>query len=136
MKVKKNSDCAVHDRGLQIQLKKELVQQRRTLWANSLRKVVTRADAIDEFDGSLNQNFFRPTKIRFESSGKKWGSEQREKLLEGLEKLGVGEWAKMKEMFERELGEWSTLDLRGSFLSPCRARVFPRVAPVFHVFEI
>ena len=84
----------------------------RISWANSLRKVVTRSDAIDVNDGSIRQQFFKPTKIVFETSGKKWGEEQREKLYEGLQTFGVGEWAKMKEHFEKELGEWSTLDLR------------------------
>jgi len=88
------------------------MEEARISWANSLRKVVTRSDAIESTDGSIRQQFFKPTKIVFETSGKKWGDAQKEKLYEGLRTFGVGEWAKMKEHFEKELGEWSTLDLR------------------------
>jgi hypothetical protein len=35
----------------------------RTAWANAARKVVTRADALHA-DGSLNQQFFKPKKVR------------------------------------------------------------------------
>ena len=84
----------------------------RIQWANALRKVVTRPDAIDVETGAIRQSFFKPTKIVFETSGKKWGDAQREKLYEGLATFGVGEWMKMKEHFERELGEWTTLELR------------------------
>ena len=86
----------------------------RIQWANDLRRIVTRKDAVSESDGSIFQPFFKPTKIIFETSnGKKWGEKQREKLYEGLRTLGVGEWAKMKEEYAADLGEWSTLDLRG-----------------------
>ena len=85
---------------------------KRIQWANSLRKVVTRKDAIDAETGALKQQFFKPTKIVFETSGKKWGDDQRQKLYEGLHTFGVGEWMKMKEHFHNELGEWTTLDLR------------------------
>jgi hypothetical protein len=85
---------------------------KRIQWANSLRKVVTRKDAIDTETGALKQQFFKPTKIVFETSGKKWGDDQRQKLYEGLHIFGVGEWMKMKEHFHNELGEWTTLDLR------------------------
>ena len=88
------------------------MEEARISWANSLRKVVTRSDAIESTDGSIRQQFFKPTKIVFETSGKKWGDEQKEKLYEGLRTFGAGEWANMKEHFENELGEWSTLDLR------------------------
>ena len=87
-------------------------QEERIQWANSLRKVVTRKDAIDTETGALKQQFFKPTKIVFETSGKKWGDDQRQKLYEGLHTFGVGEWMKMKEHFHNELGEWTTLDLR------------------------
>ena len=74
------------------------MEEARISWANSLRKVVTRSDAIESTDGSIRQQFFKPTKIVFETSGKKWGDAQKEKLYEGLRTFGVG--------------EWSTLDLR------------------------
>jgi len=92
--------------------KEEEELKRRIQWANALRKVVTRKDAIDAETGALQQQFFKPTKIVFETSGKKWGDAQREKLYSGLHIFGVGEWTKMKEHFHEELGAWTTLDLR------------------------
>jgi hypothetical protein len=106
------SGDAAKKRTMMMVEEKSEMEEARISWANSLRKVVTRSDAIESTDGSIRQQFFKPTKIVFETSGKKWGDAQKEKLYEGLRTFGVGEWAKMKEHFEKELGEWSTLDLR------------------------
>ena len=80
----------------------------RVRWANDVRAVVTRADALRS-DGSIDQNFFKPKRVVFETRSKKWGDDERERLLRGLETHGVGAWGVMK----RELlPEWDTLQLR------------------------
>ena len=40
----------------------------RIAWANEVRKVVTRPDALND-DGSLNQQFFKPKKVVFATAG-------------------------------------------------------------------
>lgn len=80
----------------------------RVTWANAMRRCVTRPDAIHA-DGSIDQAFFKPKKVVFETANKKWGEEERGNLLRGIETYGLGEWGVMK----RELlPDWDTLSLR------------------------
>lgn len=80
----------------------------RVAWANAMRLCVTRPDAIHD-DGSIDQSFFKPKKVVFETVNKKWGEEERANLLRGIERYGLGEWGAMK----RELlPDWDTLSLR------------------------
>jgi 5'(3')-deoxyribonucleotidase len=51
----------------------------RIAWANEARKVVTRADALND-DGSLNQQFFKPKKVVFATEKVKWSNENWESL--------------------------------------------------------
>tara|TARA_B100001758_G_scaffold39995_1_gene31082 strand:+ start:523 stop:1005 length:483 start_codon:yes stop_codon:yes gene_type:complete len=80
----------------------------RVAWANAMRLVVTRKDAIHD-DGSIDQAFFKPKKVVFERASRKWGDVERAKLYEGLATHGVGEWGKMR---EKLLPEWDALSLR------------------------
>ena len=80
----------------------------RVAWANAMRLVVTRKDAIHD-DGSIDQAFFKPKKVVFERASRKWGDVERAKLYEGLATHGVGEWGKMRETL---LPEWDALSLR------------------------
>ena len=51
----------------------------RIAWANSIRKIVTRPDAINE-DGSLNQQFFKPKKVVYAAEKAKWNDDDKENI--------------------------------------------------------
>ena len=72
----------------------------RVAWANEMRKVVTRADALNE-DGSLNQQFFKPKKVVFATEKAKWSDNDWENLYKGIEKFGIdpSSWKKIIEEF-------------------------------------
>ena len=82
----------------------------RIAWANSMRLTVTRPDALND-DGSINQQFFKPKKVVFETASKKWTDVERAALYVGLETHGVGEWSTMK-AHDKVLADWDTLTLR------------------------
>ena len=72
----------------------------RIAWANSIRKIVTRPDAINE-DGSLNQQFFKPKKVVYAAEKAKWNDDDKENLYKGIEKYGIdpSSWKKIIEEF-------------------------------------
>ena len=72
----------------------------RIAWANSIRKIVTRPDAINE-DGSLNQQFFKPKKVVYAAEKAKWNDDDKENLYKGIEKFGIdpSSWKKIIEEF-------------------------------------
>lgn len=82
----------------------------RIQWANAMRLAVTRPDALNA-DGSINQMFFKPKKVVFESASKRWTDVERAALYAGLEAHGVGEWSTMKGA-DKVLADWDTLTLR------------------------
>lgn len=76
------------------------VEDPRIAWANEVRKVVTRGDALNE-DGSLNQQFFKPKKVVYATEKAKWGDSDWENLYKGIEKYGIdpSSWKKIVEEF-------------------------------------
>ena len=80
----------------------------RVAWANAMRLCVTRRDALND-DGSIDQQFFKPKRVVFETRAKKWGDEERAKLYEGIETYGIQEWGTIRENL---LPDWDTLNLR------------------------
>ncbi|KAL6064464.1 HTH myb-type domain-containing protein [Balamuthia mandrillaris] len=75
-------------------------------WARQMRLLFTPKDMITE-DGYLKEDYFKPKKTKIVL--KRWTAKERRLLLEGVEKYGIGEWAKIK---EESLPEWSVLELR------------------------
>ena len=69
--------------------KQDAKDMERISWANSLRKVVTRSDAIDVNDGSIKSAVFKPTKIVFETS-RRMGQEQRRSCTKAFKRSGSG----------------------------------------------
>ena len=55
-------------------------------------------------DGSIDQQFFKPKRVVFETRAKKWGDEERAKLYEGIETYGIQEWADDQGEFAAGLG--------------------------------
>ena len=80
----------------------------RVAWANAMRLCVTRRDALND-DGSIDQQFFKPKRVVFETRAKKWGDGERAKLYEGIETYGIQEWGTIRENL---LPDWDTLNLR------------------------
>ena len=66
-----------------------IVADPRIAWANSIRKIVTRPDALND-DGSLNQQFFKPKRVVFATEKAKWNDEDKENLYKGIEKFCPG----------------------------------------------
>ena len=77
-----------------------LIADPRIAWANSIRKIVTRPDALND-DGSLNQQFFKPKRVVFATEKAKWNDEDKENLYKGIEKFGIdpSSWKKIIEEF-------------------------------------
>ncbi|KAJ1963929.1 hypothetical protein GGI12_001755 [Dipsacomyces acuminosporus] len=63
---------------------------------------------IDD-EGLLNQEYFQPPKDAVAPAGRKWGDEEKRKLLEGIETYGIGHF---REISESLLPDWSGNDLR------------------------
>lgn len=59
-------------------------------------------------DLTINQDFFKPTKVVIVSE-KKWGDAERDLLYKGLEKYGVGKW---REISGEYLPAWDEQTLR------------------------
>ncbi|KAJ2489358.1 hypothetical protein IWW37_004036 [Coemansia sp. RSA 2050] len=64
---------------------------------------------IVDDEGMLNQEYFQPPKDALPPTERKWGDEERRKLLEGIEKYGVGHF---REISDNLLPDWSGNDLR------------------------
>jgi hypothetical protein len=59
-------------------------------------------------EGDINQEYFKPTQVVV-LDGKKWGVEERDLLLNGLEKHGIGRWREIGEEF---LPRWDDQAIR------------------------
>ncbi|KAF8934619.1 hypothetical protein BGZ47_010287 [Haplosporangium gracile] len=60
-------------------------------------------------DGTLNQDYFRPPKGAKAEVARKWTEKERELLIKGIEKYGIGHFREISEEF---LSAWSGNDLR------------------------
>ncbi|KAF9977763.1 hypothetical protein BGZ73_004987 [Actinomortierella ambigua] len=60
-------------------------------------------------DGTLNQDYFRPPKGARAEVARKWTEKERELLIKGIEKHGIGHFREISEEF---LPAWSGNDLR------------------------
>ncbi|KAF9982084.1 hypothetical protein BGZ65_003252 [Modicella reniformis] len=60
-------------------------------------------------DGTLNQDYFRPPKGARMESVRKWTDKERELLIRGIERIGIGHF---REIAEEYLPSWSGNDLR------------------------
>ncbi|KAF9336337.1 hypothetical protein BG006_008955 [Podila minutissima] len=60
-------------------------------------------------DGTLNQDYFRPPKGAKAEVARKWTDKERELLIKGIEKYGIGHFREISEEF---LPAWSGNDLR------------------------
>ncbi|KAF9436284.1 hypothetical protein BGZ76_004382 [Entomortierella beljakovae] len=60
-------------------------------------------------DGTLNQDYFRPQKGAKAEVARKWTDKERELLIKGIEKHGIGHFREISEEF---LPSWSGNDLR------------------------
>ncbi|KAF9139613.1 hypothetical protein BGX30_007698 [Mortierella sp. GBA39] len=60
-------------------------------------------------DGTLNQDYFRPPKGAKAEVARKWTEKERELLIKGIEKHGIGHFREISEEF---LSAWSGNDLR------------------------
>ncbi|KAJ2612789.1 hypothetical protein H4S08_002540 [Coemansia sp. RSA 1365] len=84
-------------------------------WIRTMRQQFSRRpefpethEMIDD-EGALNQEYFQPPKDAHPSVERKWGDEEKRKLLEGIEKYGIGHF---REISESLLPKWSPNDLR------------------------
>ncbi|KAI9255718.1 hypothetical protein BDA99DRAFT_547968 [Phascolomyces articulosus] len=60
-------------------------------------------------DGTLNQDYFRPPKGAKKEEARKWTEVEKELLIQGIEKHGIGSFG---EISKESLPKWSTNDLR------------------------
>ncbi|KAJ2775962.1 hypothetical protein IWQ57_000119 [Coemansia nantahalensis] len=84
-------------------------------WVRGLRLQFSRrpefpeTHAIVDDEGALNQEYFQPPKDAQPAAERKWGEDEKCKLLEGIERYGIGCF---REISESLLPEWSGNDLR------------------------
>ncbi|KAJ2687768.1 hypothetical protein IWW39_002708 [Coemansia spiralis] len=64
---------------------------------------------IVDDEGMLNQEYFQPPKDALPPTERKWGDEEKRRLLEGIEKYGIGHF---REISDNLLPDWSGNDLR------------------------
>ncbi|KAJ2028085.1 hypothetical protein GGI01_000977 [Coemansia sp. RSA 376] len=64
---------------------------------------------IVDDEGMLNQEYFQPPKDALPQTERKWGDEEKRKLLEGIERYGIGHF---REISDSLLPDWSGNDLR------------------------
>ncbi|KAJ1665243.1 hypothetical protein IW140_003489 [Coemansia sp. RSA 1813] len=89
--------------------------QQKQEWAKNMRLQFSRRPEFPETEniiddkGMLNQQYFEPPKDAVPQPERKWGDEEKIKLLEGIEKYGIGHF---REISETLLPEWSGNDLR------------------------
>ncbi|PVU89366.1 hypothetical protein BB561_005400 [Smittium simulii] len=88
--------------------------KQKNVWVNEMRKTFCirpnfneTANIIDQ-EGNLKQEYFSQFQ-EIEEEERKWGAEEREKLILGIEKYGIGHFREISEEF---LPLWSTNDLR------------------------
>ncbi|KAJ1802580.1 hypothetical protein LPJ56_007162 [Coemansia sp. RSA 2599] len=87
--------------------KQEWVKQMRLMFCR--RPEFPETHGIIDDGGMLNQEYFQPPKDAVPQAERKWGEEEKRKLLEGIEKYGIGHF---REISESLLPEWSGNDLR------------------------
>ncbi|KAJ2158432.1 hypothetical protein GGF46_003783 [Coemansia sp. RSA 552] len=75
----------------------------------SRRPEFPETQGIVDDDGVLNQEYFQPPKDARPPPERKWGDDEKRKLLEGIEKYGIGHF---REISEGLLPDWSGNDLR------------------------
>ncbi|KAJ1994552.1 hypothetical protein GGI25_003100 [Coemansia spiralis] len=89
--------------------------QQKQNWVKQMRLQFSRRPEFPEThqmiddEGMLNQEYFQPPKDALPQQERKWGDEEKIKLLEGIEKYGIGHF---REISENLLPEWSGNDLR------------------------
>ena len=81
-------------------------------WAARLRKILSPPGMLNE-DCTIKQDFFKPKKVVIQQD-RRWGDAEKEKLLEGLEKYGVGDW---KTIVSKLLPKWDENTVR---IKTCR----------------
>ncbi len=74
-------------------------------WARKMRLKFTNEEMRD-VEGNLNLDYFAPKALKIRA---KWGDKQKDLLLEGLAKHGVGYWQAIRNEF---LNEWQENELR------------------------
>ncbi|DBB09808.1 hypothetical protein WJX82_006732 [Trebouxia sp. C0006] len=79
----------------------------RLQWVHDMRAAFSPAAMLTE-EGSINQEFFKPTKVVMVDD-KKWGDNERDLLYQALEKHGVGNW---REISEQYLPKWDDQAIR------------------------
>ncbi|KAJ1853886.1 hypothetical protein LPJ73_002561 [Coemansia sp. RSA 2703] len=87
--------------------KQEWVKQMRLKFCR--RTEFPETHSIIDDDGMLNQEYFQPPKDAVAPTERKWGDDEKRKLLEGIEKYGIGHF---REISETLLPDWSGNDLR------------------------
>ncbi|KAK9867510.1 hypothetical protein WJX84_011492 [Apatococcus fuscideae] len=85
----------------------EVAEQDRMDYVHFMRGKFSPPGMICE-DLSIRQDFFKPEKV-FLVDEKKWGTEERDKLYQGLGKYGIGKW---REISEALLPKWDDQALR------------------------
>ncbi|CAO3625226.1 unnamed protein product [Cunninghamella blakesleeana] len=102
------------------EVKKELTPEEKKVkekhdWVNYMRlKFCVRPDFdvtknMIHADGTLNQDYFRPPKDQKVEEPRKWTDVERQLLIEGIEKYGIGSFGQISKEL---LPKWSTNDLR------------------------
>lgn len=79
----------------------------RLQWVHDMRSAFSPAAMLTD-EGSINQEFFKPTKVVMVDD-KKWDNNQRDLLYQALEKHGVGNW---REISEQYLPKWDDQAIR------------------------
>jgi len=87
-------------------------KKQKTEWAARLRQILSPPDMLNE-DGTIKQDYFKPKKVVIQTD-RRWGDAEKEKLLEGLEKFGVGGW---KDIVAKLLPKWDDNTVR---IKTCR----------------
>ncbi|KAI8318854.1 hypothetical protein GQ54DRAFT_320868 [Martensiomyces pterosporus] len=87
--------------------KQEWVRQMRLQF--SRRPEFPETQSMIDDEGMLNQEYFQPPADAPPSKERKWGDDEKRKLLEGIETYGIGHF---REISENLLPEWSGNDLR------------------------
>jgi hypothetical protein len=110
-KEEKNSSSK-EQRNIALDLPLPCHKRQRKEWAARLRKILSPPGMLNE-DCTIKQDFFKPKKVVIQQD-RRWGVAEKAKLLEGLEKYGVGDW---KTMTSKLLPKWDENTLR---LKTCR----------------
>eukprot|EP01103_Thecamoeba_quadrilineata_P020322 TRINITY_DN865_c0_g1_i1.p1 TRINITY_DN865_c0_g1~~TRINITY_DN865_c0_g1_i1.p1 ORF type:complete len:404 (-),score=108.82 TRINITY_DN865_c0_g1_i1:168-1325(-) len=84
-----------------------LTDQQRQDWSRKLRLKFTVPEMLTE-EGTINHEYFKPkrTHLRF---ARKWGDKEKELLITGIQKFGVGSWSAIRNEF---LPAWEETELR------------------------